>query len=338
MSGTIQDIAEMAGVSRGTVDRALNKRGRINKDVEERILQIANEIGYVPRRKRNDKSEKIKIGVVTQLSEAPFMIRIRKGINDAVKETSAKKVELLIQECGNVSEESQLSALETLESADVAGIAIMPVEGNKIRAKINELVEKGVKIVTFNTDIIGTGRSCFVGMDNIKSGRTAVGLMGAMTGRKGQILAITGHFGNNVNNMRVEGFTAELKKSFENLSLVGVQSGFDESGEVERIVYNSLGTFPELKGIVVFSAGQEGVGRAFDKLQLKERPSVVVYDLTPQNIDGLVNDKFDFIIDQNGYMQGYKSLCLLMDLIYGDTKPVKESYYTDIIIKTKYNL
>jgi len=338
MAGTIQDIAEIAGVSRGTVDRALNKRGRINKDVEERILQIADEIGYIPRKRKSEKSEKIKIGVVTQLSEAPFMIRIRKGINDAVKETAAKKAELLIEECDNVNEESQLTALEVLENAGVSGIAIMPVEGSGIRAKINELVEKGIKIVTFNTDIIGTGRSCFVGMDNIKSGRTAAGLMGVMTRREGQILAITGHFGNNVNNMRVEGFTEELKKGFENLNLVGVQSSFDESDEVEQIVCNSVSTFPELKGIVVFSAGQEGVGRAFDKLSLEERPFVVVYDLTAQNIDGLVKDNFDFILDQNGYMQGYKALCLLLDLINGDTKPVKEFYYTDIIIKTKYNL
>jgi len=338
MAGTIQDIAEMAGVSRGTVDRALNKRGRINKDVEERILQIADEIGYAPRRKKNEKSEKIKVGVVTQLSEAPFMIRIREGINDAIKETLVKKAELMIKECDNVSEESQLAALEALENDGVAGIAIMPVEGNGIRAKINELVEKGIKIVTFNTDIIGTGRSCFVGMDNIKSGRTAAGLMGLMTRKEGQVLVITGHFGNNVNNMRVEGFTAELKNSFKNLNLVGVQSSFDESSEVERIVDNSLATFPDLKGVVVFSAGQEGIGRALAKLKMEDRPFVVVYDLTPQNVEGLKNDQFDFIIDQNGYMQGYKALCILVDLIHGDTKPVKEFYYTDIVIKTKYNL
>ena len=33
MAVTIQQIAERAGVSRGTVDRALNHRGRINPEV-----------------------------------------------------------------------------------------------------------------------------------------------------------------------------------------------------------------------------------------------------------------------------------------------------------------
>ena len=36
---TIQEIAEKAGVSRGTVDRALNNRGRINPQVAEKIRQ-----------------------------------------------------------------------------------------------------------------------------------------------------------------------------------------------------------------------------------------------------------------------------------------------------------
>ena len=37
MAVTIQQIAERAGVSRGTVDRALNHRGRINPEVAEKI-------------------------------------------------------------------------------------------------------------------------------------------------------------------------------------------------------------------------------------------------------------------------------------------------------------
>ena len=44
MAGTIQQIAELAGVSRGTVDRALNNRGRINPEVAKQIWQIADKV------------------------------------------------------------------------------------------------------------------------------------------------------------------------------------------------------------------------------------------------------------------------------------------------------
>ena len=44
MAVTAQQIAELAGVSRGTVDRALHNRGRVNPEVSARILQIAKDL------------------------------------------------------------------------------------------------------------------------------------------------------------------------------------------------------------------------------------------------------------------------------------------------------
>lgn len=50
MAITLQQIADLAGVSRGTVDRALNNRGRIKPEVEQRIKKIAKDVGYKPSR------------------------------------------------------------------------------------------------------------------------------------------------------------------------------------------------------------------------------------------------------------------------------------------------
>lgn len=45
MAVTSQQIAELAGVSRGTVDRALHNRGRVSPEVAARIQKIAEELG-----------------------------------------------------------------------------------------------------------------------------------------------------------------------------------------------------------------------------------------------------------------------------------------------------
>ena len=338
MAGTIREIAEIAGVSRGTVDRALNRRGRINREVAERIFQVAGEIGYVPKKQKQMAESTVKLGVVTQLCKKSFMVQIHKGIEDARAELKKRNVELVIEECMTVNEEEQLDALERLEQQEVDGIAIMPVEGERMRQRLNMLSREGVRIVTFNTDIIGTKRSCFVGLDNKKSGRTAAGLMNMLTGGQGKILAITGYFGNSVNSMRVDGFVEEVKTSFPGLQLIGVQSSFDEEAEVERIVQSTLQSFPDLKGIVVFSGGQAGVWKTCQNLKIEPRPFVIVYDLTVKNIQALKDNNVDFLIDQNGYTQGYRSLFALADLIQTEEEPVEEYLYTDIIIKTKYNL
>jgi len=48
MGVTSQQIAELAGVFRGTVDRALHNRGRGNPEVAAHIRKIAEDLGYQP--------------------------------------------------------------------------------------------------------------------------------------------------------------------------------------------------------------------------------------------------------------------------------------------------
>ena len=83
---------------------------------------------------------------------------------------------------------------------------------------------------------------------------------------------------------------------------------------------------------------QEGVGRAFEKLNLERRPYVIVYDQTPANEAALLNNTVDFLIDQNGYVQGYKPPYILASILLRDREPEEEFIFTDINIKTQYNL
>jgi LacI family transcriptional regulator len=335
--GTIQEIADKVGVSRGTVDRALNNRGRVAPDVAMEIEKVAQEIGYVPKRVLR-RAKGLKIGVITQLSKSSFMDKIRKGIEDMKRELELKNVTVIIEECEGVDAAQQLAAMERLEREGVSGLAIMPVDSIVIHDKLNELIGKEVKVVTFNSDIVGTGRACYVGLNNVASGRTAAGIMGYLTKGAGKVLAITGYFENNVNTMRLSGFVDVLRKEYPEINLVGVQGGFDDAKEVEKIVVNALEVHSELEGIVIFSGGQEGILRALSKFKLENRPYIIAYDLTEKNRKALDDGKIDFIIDQDGYTQGNQSLKLLSDMLLEHKVPKKEHYYTEIIIKTKFNI
>ena len=334
MAVTIQQIADKAGVSRGTVDRALNHRGRIAPEVAERIQGIADQMGYVTKTKRKDKEKEIiaKIGVVTQLAHASFMLEINRGIREAREELKERGIQVLVKEVASVDAKEQLCAIEELIQEKIQGLAVMPVESEKIRMCLNQLIEDmKIPVVTFNSDIVGIKRSCFVGMDNKKSGRAAAGLLGTLTRGKGKILNITGYFSNPVNNFRVDGFVEELKESYPELEIAGVQASFDETKEVQRIIENGMMAVSGISGILVVSGGQAGVAEAFSTLKLDRRPYVVIYDHTPKNEKALRENTVDFLIDQNGYVQGYRPLNILADMIL-------EYLYTDIKIMTKYTL
>ena len=72
MSVTIQQIAEKAGVSRGTVDRALNNRDRINPEVAEMVKKNRRRDGICAqskketekcRRKEKDRDRNTAFGI-----------------------------------------------------------------------------------------------------------------------------------------------------------------------------------------------------------------------------------------------------------------------------------
>lgn len=46
MSITMKEIASICDVSRGTVDRVLNNRGKVRPETAERILAVARSMGY----------------------------------------------------------------------------------------------------------------------------------------------------------------------------------------------------------------------------------------------------------------------------------------------------
>ena len=339
MAVTVQQIADATGVSRGTVDRALNNRGRVDPEVAERIRRTAEEMGYVKKpRKTNGKRRSCRIGIVTQLAGASFMREINRGIREAAEELRDRDVEVLVRESLSVDEKEQVDAIEELRKEGIDGLAVMPVDAESVREKINDLIDDGIPVVTFNSDIVGTRRRCFVGMDNVKSGRTAAGLMKMLTGGSGKILVITGYFTNHVNISRLAGFVEEIKASCPGIEIVGVQGSFDDAAEVEKIVVNTMRTIPDLDGILQVSGGQEGIRAAFEALGVEKRPHVIIYDQTPKNEKVLREDVADFLIDQNGYVQGYRPPHILADIIQKNQFPEQEQILTDITIRTKYNL
>lgn len=334
---TIQYIADAAGVSRGTVDRALNHRGRTNIEVEKRILQIACETGYEP--KHRGKRKKLCIGIVTHLCNEPFMVPVNKGILDAKAELEDKGMGVIIEENSSADIMAQLESLDRLEKRGIDALAIMPVDSEEVRSRLIHLTkESSIPIITFNSDITGIKRQCFIGLNNWKSGQVAAGLMGMLMGGSGKVLVITGSFSNDASNQRLDGFIDETKKSFPCLEVVGVHSSFDCSDEVEKIIVRALNNFQNLGGIFVVSSGQEGIARAFDKVKPSKHPFVITYDRTPVNEQNLLKGNVDFLIDQEGYFQGYKAVHMLHDILIKGIQPTGEYIYTSINIKTKYNL
>lgn len=65
---------------------------------------------------------------------------------------------------------------------------------------------------------------------------------------------------------------------------------------------------------------------------------VLCFDLTQGNVAELEKGSLDFILDQNAGAQGYRPAMLLYDKLLLGEEPSSEYLYTDICIKTRFNL
>ena len=85
----IKDIAELAGVSRGTVDRVLNNRSGVSPQTAEKIKEIAKALDYRPNKAGlalAAQKKKNKIGIVLFSRNNPFFDEVSEGVQAKARE------------------------------------------------------------------------------------------------------------------------------------------------------------------------------------------------------------------------------------------------------------
>lgn len=342
MAVTSQQIAELAGVSRGTVDRALHNRGRVNPEVAARIFKIAEELGYKPnvigqalvRTKRD-----FKLGAILQSAETPTMQDIAGGVQQIGKELSSSGVELLLREIRGLDVAQVLEQIDELLAEGVRGLAIAPNNAPELVERINELHKQGIPVVTLNSDSPGSRRLCFVGMDNYRAGQTAAGLMRQMLPNGGKVFTVAGHLNNTAHNNRLNGFLETLKaEQADDIELLPFQPCFDRDDYAHEVTQHILQAYPDLAAVYVTSNGQQGVCRAIEEEGRKGKVRVIAYDLNKPNRQLLQDGSLSFVLDQGAFEQGYRPLQILYDYLLYQKEPERDKMYTDILIRTKYNI
>ncbi len=341
MGVTLQQIAEAAGVSRGTVDRALNNRGRINPEVAENIKRIAKEMGYQPNRAGRAlalSKQGIKIGVVVHSAETPFIQKLLQGVEEGRKEIGMLGVDTEVHTLEGENTPEVLAEMDAVKASGCTGLVLMGTGDERITEKINAFAEENIPVITFNTDAENSKRVCYIGQNSIRSGLTAGGLMSEILfGPKG-VAVISGYPLNHSHSNRVAGFLREMAACRPDVEIVDVRYAYNSDERAEQIAEELITAFPDLGGFYLASAGAVGVCRAIEKAGKQGKIKVISNDLTDNNIDELKKGVIQFLIGQDAHAQGHEPITRMFSLLVDNVRPEKENLHTDIVIKTKYNV
>ena len=332
---TSKELAKLAGVSRGTVDRALHHRGGVRPAVQKQIEALAKEHGYSPNRagKALVTRGPIRIAVILHSVGNPFFDEVKQGLEKAAGEYPDFNLDISLHEIKGYSPKEQIDCIQTAREQGVDGVIVTPISHPDIAAQLEQLAEANLPVVALNNDI-DAPRLCYVGCDYPASGRTAAQMMGYLCGGEGDVAIVTGSLSMLGHRQRCEGFTRQLAEDFPKMHCVEIVENNDDD-QYSAQVTTQLMERHSLRGIYFGAAGAAAGCRA--AVSMAEDPlSLVVSDPVPAVARLLEQGKVQAAVGQQPAEQGYHAMRTLVDFLLFQTDPQKDRIFThnEIVIKT----
>lgn len=149
-SVTIRDVAAKAGVSVATVSRVFNRKGPVREETSQRVLEIAEELHYVPHAAARSLSMRstATIGVVLPELHGEFFSEVIRGIDVASRQSG---YHVLLS--GSHSDREEMRAVVQAVRGRVDGLIVMSPDLEP-SALLTDL-PPGVPVVMLNSRVVG---------------------------------------------------------------------------------------------------------------------------------------------------------------------------------------
>lgn len=345
---TIQEIARIAEVSRGTVDRVLHKRGDVKPQVAERIRQVVSDLGYAPNRAakalKYSSTPKL-VSCILPVSNREYFDQVAVGFASAARELADMGITVDVERLDCDDEGTLIEAIRRRCSDDggfssgsdatVAGLILTAPDTEPVRGAIDCVIAAGVPVITLNSDITECGRLCFVGQDLKRSGLVAAELLAKMLRDEGRVVAVTGNLVYQAHTDRVVGFQRGIKLWGGSLD-VDVRESF---GTYQGTISCLEASFRQAKdegmpivGIYMATGINEACIDFLVERGLVGTVRVVTNDNTRSIRRALEAGIVDYTICQDPEHQGYTPLKLMYEYLFHNTLPLQPWYQSPINI------
>lgn len=335
MAVTIQKIAELSGVSRGTVDRVLHGRPNVNPMIREKVVRAAEKLGYQPPVPPKSADCRQAAILIPQWTDGYFNRQIVSGIRKALRYIADPAFVLTEQPLRTMTMQELLRAMDEQIRSGVDGLIIRAENTPEVRAAIEQAVQQGVTVITYDADVPHSGRLCHAGQDLVRAGAIAAGVMARLIRPPEHVLIVTGNLRMEAHKGRVDGFCRRL-----------LELGFSE--DAYRVIETN--EMPELTGELVAQALQadsrlhavymacqplSSCIAGIRKARRTTRPHIVCNDLTPTAKRYLREGTVDFVIGQSFSQESFHAVLAMYQMLLRGAKPKRELYYTDLRLITQ---
>lgn len=325
MKVTIAVIAEIAGVSRGAVDKVIHGRPGVDKAVRKRVQQVIDQTGYVPlhSKKQVVQSEKKTMAVVLPQLDNSFYAALQRGIENTNTMIPESNIKIEYYHYVEMDFASVLTILDFLEDRKIDACVIRGVRSHLLCEKLNRLSDRGTAVVFIDSDVPEAKRLCFVSEDCYRSGRIAASLLAKSIGFQGAVCLIGGNAAATSQRLRTKGFEDAIRERWPDITLVERIYTQDQSVIAYEKACALLDHYPGLRGIYAIAGCAGEIGQAILDRGRAEKVRMICYNMT-QSVAALIRKGIvQFSISISPYQQGVKVFQLVYDYLTCGKMPEK---------------
>lgn len=281
------------------------------------ILSLALISKAEPNKPAETQKKTFIITMIAKSSTNPVFLSGRAGAEDKAKELSKKLgIEIKIDWRTPPTEDAQLQAQRIAQAVNEGAdcILLSSSDASKVTGAINDAVDRGVPVFTFDSDAPASKRFAFYGVDDIETGQLVMKNLAEIVKGKANVAIIAGN--QNAPNLqkRVQGAKDEATK-YPGIKIVGTfyhaETPQDAAAEVLRI----LNAYPEVNAFAMIGGWPLFTTTLLTDLD-PNKVTIVAVDALPAELAYVDKGIVPVLLAQSTYLWGSVSVELIMDKLY----------------------
>ena len=320
---TAQDVAEEAGVSLATVDRVLNKRKGVRSETIKKVATAMNRLNFVRDQTAANlaRSRSYRFTFIVSAGETSFFSDIQSEIEAAKFEAAKERIDIQMLTVPPLDPQAIVEVIERLGDDIGDGLALVAVESQAVRDSVHALRARGVRVVTFISDIPNSQRQRFVGIDNVAAGRVAGSLLKRfISAPSGDVAVVAGSSTLRDHVERRMGFEQVMRTECRHLNVLPWIEGEEMAGVVEEKLSKLIAGNPNIVGLYSLGGGTRGVIGAIDSAE--QKISMVTTELSQHTRAALISGTVDAVLVQDPSHEVRSAIRVLRALV--DEAPINE--------------
>ncbi|MBP6611504.1 MAG: LacI family DNA-binding transcriptional regulator [Paludibacter sp.] len=315
----IKDIARLAGVSEGTVDRVLHKRGDVSAKSQEAVNKVLKEINYTPNiLARSLASKRIYrfIYLIPSYKEGEYWSIVNKGFEKAMQEFSGYNVsfEKACYDQFDVNSFNKVAQSILISQPDAVFIA--PIFRDETLKLTLKLSEAGVLFSFIDSVIDEANFLSYYGQNSFLSGYIAAKFLLDGLNQNDKVMVIRTKRKGAVSNQtkaRYDGFMHYMEEFGLATKISIIETELLEDNEVvnKALINQIITDNPTLRAAITFNSKVYRFASKLEDLDVNHI-KIIGYDLLEENVKFLQKGVVSLLLGQRPENQSYlaaKDMC-----------------------------